>query len=268
MDALGFREESAQSDRSESVMSVGPHPTTMIEGTDEAVASADDAAERRDEVVAAVADHAGRIARELAMLKGGDYGQETFGTDAGEWTVKYEAGAIQYLRFDGRSGGEIYVISEHRPPAPEDLATAMADYDAFVASFNEYVESLSGVLDGVDADFSEAASTETVVAERDRIVDRIRDVADAMAGELHRCEGTDYGEFSTRAAGKRWTLKRDGARASYLRVGGEGGIYLLSQYGPPSARDLRTHVDGVREFVAAFNEHVAELESDLSTVSF
>jgi hypothetical protein len=238
----------------------------MTEGIDFDVTETADATEERDAVVAAVTDHAGQIARELALLQGGDYGRETFGTDAGEWTVKYEAGTLQYLKFDG-TGNETYVVSTKQPPDPDDLAAAMQDYEAFVAAFGDYVESKTGVLDDVSTDFPPVASTATAVAERDRVVGRIREVADAIAGELHRYDGVDYDTFTTRVAGQRWELKRDHGTVSYLRVGGEGGVYLVSQYEPPSALDVRELADDFRGFVEAFNDHVEELEADLSTVS-
>jgi hypothetical protein len=239
----------------------------MSEGTEADVADARTAAARRDEIVSRVTDHAGQIARELAVLRGDDFGTKSFSTDAGEWTLKYEAGVIQYLRFSGRAGGETYVVSTQRPPDPDELADAMADYDAFVEAWNDYVRSLEGTLDDAAAAFPAVESTQTVAAERDRIVAQVREVADAMAGELHRYEGDDYGEFTARVDGKRWKLKRDGAEASYLRVGGNDGIYLVSQYGPPSPADLRANVDGVAGFVDAFNEHVNDVDADLSTVS-
>ena len=239
----------------------------MTEGVDFDVADTEEIAGQRDEVVAAVTDHAGTIARELALLQGGDYGQETFKTSAGEWTLKYEAGNIQYLRFKGKSGGETYVVSSKQPPDPDDLATAMRHYDAFVGAYNEYVESKEGVLDDVEIDFPAVESTDTVVAERDRVVGRIREVTDVMAGELHRYDGVDYGTFTARVNGKRWELKREESRASYLRVGGSGGTYLVSQYEPPSAPDVRELADDFRDFVAEFNEYVDELEADLSHVT-
>ena len=239
----------------------------MTDPSDHEVANADDATGRRDELVAAVEDHAGTVARELALLQGGDYGQASFRTDAGEWTVKYEAGDLQYLRFERRSGRETYVVSTKQPPDPEDLADAMADYGAFVAAFNEHVASKEGVLDDVPSEFPEVASTADAVAERDRIVGRIREVCDAMADQLHRYEGGDYGTFAARVDGSRWELKREGSSTSYLRVGGEGGVYLVSQYQPPSAEDVRDHVTGFDGFVAAFNERVDEVEADLSRVS-
>jgi len=88
-----------------------------------------------------------------------------------------------------------------------------------------------------------------------------------MAGELHRYDGSDYGTFAARVDGKRWELKREESRASYLRVGGEGGVYLLSQYAPPSAADVRQYADAFGGFVDAFNEHVRELNEGLSEVS-
>ena len=230
------------------------------------VDSGADVAERRDEVVAAVETHAAEVARELARLQGGDYGQRTFDTDAGAWTLKYEAGTVQYLRFES-GGDQVYVVSTKQPPEPADLADALQDYDAFVAAFNDHVASLEGVLDDVAADFPNVASTESVVAERSRVLDRVREVADRMAHELSRYEGGDYGSFTTRVAGTRWELKWEDGSASYLRVGGEGGVYLLSQYQPPSAPDVRELAGDVPAFVEAFNEHVDDLDADLSGVS-
>ena len=237
----------------------------MTTGLDADVVGAKAAAERRDEVVAAVTDHAGRVARELARLEGADYGQVTVETDAGAWTLKYEGGDVQYLRFeDGRT--ETYVVSTQRPPEPGALAAAMADYDAFVAGFNEFVRSKEGVLDEVSTEFPEVASADDAVAERERVVDALRETADAMAAQLHRCASDDYGTFTARVDGTRWELKWEAGRARYLRVGGESGVYLISQYSPPAPRDLRAHAGGVREFVAAFNEHVREVSEALETV--
>jgi hypothetical protein len=243
-----------------------PWRRTMTEGLETDVAETEEIVERRDEIVAKVEAHAGRIARELALLQDGDYGQQRFRTSAGEWTLKYEAGDLEYLRFKPKSGGEIYVVSTKQPPELKELETAMADYAAFVEAYNDHVASFEGVLDDVDGDFPAVTSAESVVAERNRITDRIREVADEMAGELHRYEGTDYGEFATRTAGKRWELKWEDGRASYLRVGGEGGVYLVSQYGPASAPDVRQHAEGFRAFVEAFDERVEELDAELSKI--
>jgi len=231
------------------------------------IASVDDVAANRDEVVAAVEAHAGTIARELAILQGGDYGQETFKTRRGTWTLKYEAGALQYLRFKGKSGGETYVVSTKQPPEPKALATAMQDYPAFVEAYNDHVESLDGVLDDVPTAFPAVTTTEEIVAQRDQLVSTIREVADTMAGELNRFDG-EYGTFTQRVGGTRWELKWDGPQASYLRVGGEGGIYLLSQYEPPAAPDVRELAGDFAAFVEAYNEYVDDLEADLATVSF
>lgn len=237
----------------------------MTEGLDAISDDVESIAENRDEVVARVEEHAGSVARELSLLQGGDYGQASFETERGTWTLKYEAGDVQYLRFEG-GGEETYVVSSKRPPRPEALAEAMTDYDAFVEAFGEHVRSFDGVLDDVQADFPAVASTESVVAERDRILGTVREAANTMAGELHRYEGTNYGTFKTRVDGTPWELKWEDGRASYLRIGGSEGIYLLSQYEPPSAPDVRAHVDDFRGFVEAFNEHVSELSSSLSTV--
>jgi hypothetical protein len=224
-------------------------------------------AERRGEVLEAVREHAGRIARELAVLDGGDYGRETFRTDAGRWTVKYEGGGLEFLLFEGR-GAETYVVSTKRDPDPAALATAMADYGAFVAAFDEHVESLAGVLDDVSTEFPEVASTAEIAAERDRVLAAVRETVDAMAGELHRYEGSDYGTFATRVEGTRWELKWEGDRASYLRVGGDGGTYLLSQYGPPSVPDTRELAGSFPAFVEAFNEHVSEVTAEATGVEY
>lgn len=239
----------------------------MTEHPDLDLADGAAVADRRDEVVAGVEAHAGRIARELALLGGGDFGRESFRTEAGEWTVKYEAGDLEFLLFDPNSGGEVYVVSTKRRPDPAALARAMADYPAFVAAFNERVESLAGVLDGVSTEFPEVASTADVVAERDAVLDRIRSVADRMAGELRRHEGGDYGAFATRVNGSRWELKWEEGRTSYLRVGGEGGTYLLSQYQPPEVADVRHLAGDVGDFVEAFNEEIAALDGAFDDVS-
>jgi len=238
----------------------------MTADLDADVVGADAAAERRDEVVAAVTEHAGQVARELARLRGGDYGQATFETAAGSWTLKYEAGDVQYLRFE-RGGDETYVVSTHQPPDPEALATAMADYDAFVAAFNDHVRSLAGVLDDAPAEFPAVTSVDGVVAERERVLSKMREACDAMAGRLRRYEGGDYGSFSARVNSSRWELKWEEGRTSYLRVGGEGGIYLISQYQPPSAHDLRAHADDFAGFVDAFNEEIADAAETLEKVS-
>ncbi|MFC7098993.1 hypothetical protein [Halobaculum marinum] len=222
--------------------------------------------ERRDEVVAAVREHAGRIAYQLALLQGGDYGGRDFDTERATWTVKYEGGDLEYLRFSPSSGDDVYVVSTKRDPEPEPLADALADYDAFVAAYNEYVDSLSGVLDDVSSDFPEARTTESAVAERDRVLDAVHDAADRIAGELHRYEGGDYGTYAARVDGTRWELKWDRDGVSYLRVGGSGGVYLLSQYEAPSAADVRQYAPQFRGFVDHYNDEIAELESDLARV--
>ena len=240
----------------------------MIDGLDEATASTERLREHREAVLAAVADHAGEIARELALLEGGDYGRRTFSTDRGEWTVKYEAGRLEFLLFESRSGAETYVISTKRPPDPDALRDAMVDYDAFVAAYNDFVDAREDVLDDVDPAFPEVRSTEAIVADRDRIVAAIDEVATEIAQQCYRYEGTDYGTFSTTVDGTRWELKWEAGQVSYLRVGGEGGVYLLSQYSPPSAPDVRALADDVAGFVDAFNEFVEGLEVDLQEVSF
>ena len=224
-------------------------------------------ATRRDELVAAVRDHANDVAHHLARLQGSDYGQATFETDSGEWTVKHEGGAVEYLRFDPGRGQTVYVVSTKRDPEPEALSAALSDYDAFVRAFNEYVASLDGTLDGVAPAFPTPATTEPVVEERARILGRVREVCDHMAGGLDRIESDDYGTFTARVEGTRWELNRERDRASYLRVGGENGVYLLSQYEAPAATDVRQYAPQFPAFVAAYNDHVADLAADLERVA-
>lgn len=235
-------------------------------GLDLDVFDADAVADRRNELVAAVRDHAGTIAYQLARLQGGEYGRQELSTVGGAWTVKHEAGELEFLLFSPKSGPDVYVVSTKQPPDPGDLADALGDYPSMVAAWNEYVDSLSGVLDDVSAEFPAPTSTDGVVAERDRVLDAIREACSVMAGEIHRYEGDDYGTYTARVDGDRWELKWDEGAVSYLRVGGSGGLYLLSQYGAPSAADVREYADPFRGFVAAYNEFVEELESDLATV--
>jgi hypothetical protein len=239
---------------------------TALRNIEVDLADVDAVAERREELLAAVRDHAGRVAYDLARLEGGDYGQRSFTTDAGEWTVKYEAGDLDYLRFEPRGGGETYVVSSKKAADPEPLARALADYDAFLEAYDAHVVSLDGLLDEVDAEFPSVASTDGIVAERDRIVERVEACCEKMAGELRHYEGTDCGTFAARADGTRWELKWKADGASYLRAGGSGGVYLLSQYGPPSAADVREYAPWFGGFVEAYNDHVADLEADLRRV--
>lgn len=238
----------------------------MVDGLDADVVGADDAADRRDEILARVTDHAGRMARELARLQGGDYGTAEFDTDAGAWTLKYEGGDVQYLRFETGSR-ETYVVSTKEPPEPAALATALEDYDALVAAFNEHVRDAEAVLADLSFDPPEVASADAAVEDRERLLGRIRDCADAMARQLQRVEGGDYGTYSARANGTRWELKWEDGRASYVRVGGEGGIYLLSQYEPPAPRDIRAHAGDFGAFVEAFNAEMGEISDEIDAVS-
>lgn len=230
------------------------------------VPSADAPVAERDRVVARVREHAGQLARELARLQGGDYGRRTFRVDGGEWTLKYEAGDLDFLRFEGRSGLDVYVVSTKTNPDAADLSTAMSHYEAFAAAFADYVDSLRGVLDDAPDTFPDVASTGEVAAERDRIVGRMRDAADRMAAELHRVEPTEYGTFAATIDGTRWELKREADRATYVRAGGEGGVYLVSQYAPPAPGDVRRYAPAFRGFVEAFNDEVEELSDSLDGV--
>ncbi len=222
-------------------------------------------AQQRDELVAAVRDHAGQVACQLARLEGGDYGQADIETGRGEWTVKYEGGDLEYLRFSPSRGSDTYVISTKQPPEPEPLAAALADYDAFVEGFNDYVASLDGVLDDVSTAFPAIATTDGVVAERDRVLGRVREICDRSRGNSS-VEGGDYGTFTSRIGGTRWELKWDTDGASYLRVGGSNGLDLVSQYEPPSAADIREYAPQFADFVDAYLDHVDELELGPRTV--
>lgn len=223
-------------------------------------------ADHRDEVVEAVRGHAGDIAYQLARLQGGDYGSVDLETDSGTWTVKYEAGDLNYLRFAPSSGSAIYVVSQKRQPESAAVATAMTDYDAFVAAYTDYVESLEGVLDHVQTTFPDPITTDRVVAERRCVLERVETIADRIAGELHRFEGGEYGTFAARVDGLRWELNWDRDGVSYLRVGGSDGVYLVSQYQPPEPSDVRQYVPQFAGFVEAYNEEVDALEGTLSTV--
>jgi hypothetical protein len=226
-------------------------------------ASVTEIVDRRDAIVDAVRDHAGGLARDLARLQGGDYGRKQFKTDDGTWTVKYEAGDLEFLRFEG-ARTDVYLVSTKQPPEAEPLATALTDYESFIESWNEFVESRAGMLADVPGEFPSPASTQSVVAERDRIATAIRETADEMAAELHAVEASEYGTFAARVDGTRWELNRDADRTSYLRVGGEGGSYLVSQYGPPSAETVREYAAEFEGFLDAFEEHLEELEAELT----
>lgn len=239
--------------------------TTLAE-LDVAVEDVETITERREEVLAAVRDHAGRVAYNLAGVEGGDYGRRSFSTDRGEWTVKYEAGDLEFLKYEPRGGGETYVVSTQQPADPEALSRALEEYAAFIEAYNEHVDALNGSLDGVETAFPDVESTGEIVAERDRIVDVIEACCGQIAGELHRFEGADYGTFSARVDSTRWELKREYDAVSYLRAGGSGGVYLLSQYGAPSASDVREYAPRFGGFVDAYNEYVEELEADLRRI--
>jgi len=223
-------------------------------------------ADHRDDVADAVRDHAGQIAYQLALLQGGDYGSASFDTPRGEWTVKYEAGDLDYLKYGPKSGSPVYVVSRKQPPEPAALAKAMTEYDDFVAAFNEHVAEVEATLDDVRTEFPDARTTETAVAERRRVLDEVEDICDRIAGQLHRFEGGDYGTYAERIDGLRWELNWDRDGVSYLRVGGSDGVYLVSQYQPPAASDVRRYVPKFPAFVDAYNDYVAELEATLAPV--
>ena len=229
-------------------------------------ADADAVAAHRDELAAAVRDHAGTVAYRLAKLQGGDYGREEFKTSSGVWTVKHEAGDLDFLHYDPKSGTEIYVVSQKSQPDPEELSRALSDYAAFVRAFDDYVAEQESLLRDIEATFPEPATTAEAVAERRRVLDRIEEAADRIAGELHRYEGGEYGTFAARVEGERWELNWDRDGVSYLRVGGSEGVYLVSQYAPPAASDLRRYAPSFAAFVEAYNEEVASQERTLERV--
>ncbi len=240
----------------------------MTEGLDADIDTTDYLTAERARLLDRIHEHAGGIARELARLEGGDYGRRAFRTDRGEWTVKYEAGVLEFLLFDPNGGEKTYVISTKQPPEPAALAEAMSDYAAFVKAYNAFVDSQAGMLDDIDPTFPAVRSAERVVVERDRIVEAITAVCTEIAQQCYRYEGTNYGLFSTTVDGTRWELKWEEGAVSYLRVGGENGVYLLSQYGQPAAQTVRRLADDVPPFVTAFNAWIDDLDSTLTTVSF
>ena len=235
-------------------------------GIDLDVHDVDAVADRRDDLVNTVRDHAGTIAYQLARLQGGDYGRIELSTPGAEWTVKHEAGELEFLLFSPNRGSDTYVVSTKQPPDPAGLAAALDDYANMVAAWNAHVESLSGVLDDVLVEFPDPISTDEVVAERDRVLDAVRETCRVIAGEIYRYEADDYGTFTARVAGDRWELKWEEGTVSYLRVGGSNGVYLLSQYAAPAAPDVREYAGRFPAFVEAYNEFVEELETDLARV--
>ncbi len=239
--------------------------TTLAE-LDVDLADVEAITERREEIIAEIRDHAGRVAYDLARVEGGEYGRRSLSTERGEWTVKYENGDLEFLKYEPNGGGETYVVSNRRLAEPEALACALEDYAAFVDAYNEHVGMMDGLLAGVEATFPTVASSASLVDDRDRIVTAIEVCCDRIAAELHRYEGSDYGTFSARIDSTRWELKRDRDGVSYLRIGGSSGAYLLSQYGPPSADDVREYAPQFGDFVDAYNEYTAEIEADLGTI--
>lgn len=239
---------------------------TTLSELDLDVTDVDAVTDRREELLAALKNHAGQVAYNVARIQGGDYGRHSFSTVRGEWTVKHEAGELDFLLYDPRGASEIYVVSTQSTIDPESLTQALDDYEEFVAAYNEWVTSLDGYLDDIDGDYPAIDSAEQVAAERDRLVETIESACEQMAGELYRYEGTDFGTFTERIDGTRWELKREKDSPSYLRVGGTGGVYLLSQYGQPAATDVREYAPRFSGFLEAYNSHVATLELDLTEI--
>lgn len=124
-------------------------PTDADVMEDAEVAETAEIVERRNEIATRVREHASRTARRLALLDGGDYGTHSFSTDGGEWTLKYEAGDVEYLRFKPKSGSGIYAVSTKQPPEPDALATPMDDCPALIESYNEHVRELNEGLSEV-----------------------------------------------------------------------------------------------------------------------
>jgi len=165
-------------------------------GLDLDVCDTDAVADRRDELVAAVGPRRNErsptsspscrgaaTTADRSCRRRGDMDRQTRGWRAGVPPVLADIGLGRVRDLDAAAAG------------PADLATALDDYANFVAAWNEWVGSLSGVLDGVSAEFPEPDSTDGVVAERDRVLDRVRETCSVMAGEIYRYEGDDYGTF-------------------------------------------------------------------------
>jgi len=117
----------------------------------------------------------------------------------------------------------------------------------------------------VSAEFPEPDSTDGVVAERDRVLDRVRETCSVMAGDIYRYEGDDYGTFTAR---RRRPMGAEVGRGGRL-VPPSGRLrrplYPLAVRGAVGGRRARVRrlVPG---FVDAYNEFVATLESDLAAV--
>lgn len=110
---------------------------------------------RRDEVVAAVTDHADQIARELARLEGADYGQVTVDTDPASLAVASADDAVQERErvcSRVRETCDAMAAQLHRC-ASDDYGTFTAHVDgvpAFVDAFNDHVREVSEALATVD----------------------------------------------------------------------------------------------------------------------
>ncbi len=64
-------------------------------------------------------------------------------TDAGAWTVKYEAGDLDYLRVGGSDG--VYLVSQYQPPEAADVREYVPKFDGFVEAYNELAATLATV---------------------------------------------------------------------------------------------------------------------------
>ena len=205
--------------------------------------------------------------------------EQRFGQPVAAFVSDY-AGANASLTEDGylTAEGEIdfapaeetVIVVDSRASLPSGpVAVPFSDRDdaaAFVDAYDEYVAAAEETLAGVTTEVPEARTTENAVAERRRVLDRVEELCDRIAGELHRFEGGDYGTYAERIDGLRWELNWDRDGVSYLRVGGSDGVYLVSQYQPPAASDVRQFVPKFPAFVDAYNEHVADLEATLEPV--
>jgi len=145
----------------------------------------------------------------------------------------------------------------------------MEDYPALVETFNRWMDRLEQDLATVEADLEDAqlavASPAPVTEARDQIHERLEDLGEEIAAGVQAIKGEEYGTFSVAIDDDRWELKYDDdGSVSYLRVGGRGGTYLISQYGPPSPSALISHMDEIVRFVETYNDWVAEQAADLS----
>lgn len=230
---------------------------TKEEGTD--IAAGEGIEELRDSVVNAVERHASTMAEGVHDLKGG-YGKIAFGVEKGRWVLKYsDDGDLEYLRFESEQGREIYVVSTREPAGPGDIVEAMDQYPGLVEAYNDWIERLEDSLEATADSLKslpDVGAADDALDRRDEVVESIEEIGESLAEQLHNVSGDQYGTYSTKIDGETWEIKYDGNSAEWLRIGGRGGTYLISQYDPPSPSTLEEYASGLETFVEDVNEHL------------